>query len=946
MPNFDVSPGVLNNISKPLVGRSLDLETADNNTALRTMIEDFFAPDSLAETGPYKGVILRVESVNTGKAEPEGFLDSLFSFFGGSSKQVRVKARIPELHTHLPVPSGDGDPQTDSYPDHHIIDMYPTFTAESDDELFTKVVPGEIGIFDFGDRKNYTDPMFITPLEVQTKRPTPGSSQGSFTTDCAPPTGVSSGNSLPGKNVGISHSGITQDNLRSRNAGANAIMFGDSQMGNQLGKALLQYAKDLGYNVKKASGIGKRDGRMYRSGSPTSAWIKDGRNIDPPTAGKWTFVQRALRAYKPELVIICLGGNGTLQGQATTLINKIRKYAENAKILWVGPPPATKVTVTPERLFKIFGKSMKKFSVQSGSPPNVKYDVTNAIIKKRRNDRIQKANLIESEIKQLQNVFYVNSPKVLGSGIVNDPGPKCDGIHMTGKGAAQLLSTIKKKASQAPAGTVTPENAQKKPKAPNKSAPAPGSGLSPLSKEVQDKIAPILTKEAQKIGNKDQARQYLLDYAKTAPTPLENIDSYLSRDWVSGFLATDGHVKGMTVDVSQWQPVRIEELAAWQNFTSHHESDIPRSPYGVEVVKPGRVSTGGVSQEDVNPMGGPVDTRTLIKKTSYTLAAAAYMVATGEAQKSPDVKASPAAVAAASTGGKSGGGAAAGGGSNNCAKPVGGVAGSQSAYQPSSPPGKRTKPIHYNASERIAICQEINKKLVERGIKPILLKYLMGFMVVESRNMRAHPTLCRFEPHVFHGSRYKKRACRDGLPSCTKDVTLSQVPWYRGSKRSNCPQGSRPGPPKSKRTGGPPCIKPGNIDLNSEHTRRDSFDRAAKYNLLAAFGSTSWGSFQVMGYNLIAKGMIKDLYNGQVAEFMKEYDTNPEKSNVDMIVYYIATGKRLQSALARGDFRGMAANYNGNSQSAINHYAPKLERASRGAVRNLKKAGLDPDTAT
>ena len=49
MPNFDVPPGVLNNVAKPLVQRSLDLETADNNTALRTMIEDFFAPDSLAD---------------------------------------------------------------------------------------------------------------------------------------------------------------------------------------------------------------------------------------------------------------------------------------------------------------------------------------------------------------------------------------------------------------------------------------------------------------------------------------------------------------------------------------------------------------------------------------------------------------------------------------------------------------------------------------------------------------------------------------------------------------------------------------------------------------------------------------------------------------------------------------------------------------------------------
>jgi len=932
MPNFDVPPGVLNNVAKPLVQRSLDLETADNNTALRTMIEDFFAPDSLAETGPYKGVILRVESINTGKAEPEGFLDSLFSFFGGNSKQVRVKARIPELHTHLPVPTGEGDPQTDSYPDHHIIDMYPTFTAQNDDEIFSKVNPGSVGVFDFGDRKNYTDPMFITPLEVQVNRPTPGQSKGSFTQEpCSPPTGVSSGKPLPGNNAAVQHTGITEDNLRSRQAGANAIMIGDSQMAGNIGRALQDYVKDLGYNVRK-SGPFNAGRRMARPGSAVRAWIAPGRSVSPPNDGKWSLVQQAIRSYKPQLIVICLGGNGCQPGQARTLIDKIRKYAENAKILWIGPPPAMKVTHKAEKAIRMFGY-LKRHAVQSGSPP--KLDVTNAMIKAKGPRRRELADLIDSEVSNLPNVFYVNTPKALGD-LGNDPGPKCDGIHATGKIAAELVKLIKKKASQAPAGTVTPENAQKKPKAPNKSAPAPGNGASPLSKEVQDKIAPILTKEAEKIGNKDQARQYLLDYAKRAPTPLENIDSYLSRDWVSGFLATDGHVKGMTVDVSQWQPARIEELAAWQNFTSHHESNIPRNPYGVEVVKPGRIPAGGVSQEDLNPMGDPVDTRTLIKQVSYSFAAAAYMVATGETQKSPDVKASPAAVSAASSGG-----AAAGGGTNNCAKPVGSAGGSQTPYTPGATGGGKPNPAKYSPDERIALCQLINKKLVDMGQKPVLLKYLLSFQKVESGNKKAYPGLVRFEPHVFHGKRYKKRACAAGSSACTKSITKDQVPWFRGKQGSGCPEGSRPNP-KKRRSGGAPCMK-SYLDLNSKNTKRPAFDRAAKYNLEAAFGSTSWGSFQVMGF-IMMKELIPKQFNGQIAEFLKVFDTNPDELNADMVVDFISRNKGLRSAFDRGDFNNMARYYNGAGGVAF--YGPRLKREATRSAKLLQSKGLDPNTAT
>ena len=142
---------------------------------------------------------------------------------------------------------------------------------------------------------------------------------------------------------------------------------------------------------------------------------------------------------------------------------------------------------------------------------------------------------------------------------------------------------------------------------------------------------------------------------------------------------------------------------------------------------------------------------------------------------------------------------------------------------------------------------------------------------------------------------------------------------------------------------GPPCTTT-YLDFNTKNTKRPAFDRAAKYSLEAAFGSTSWGSFQVMGFNLISNGFIQKFFNGQISEFLKQFDADPESMNADMLVGFIANSKRLKNAMARGDYYTMAAAYNGSGNAK--RYERAIRGASRTAARQLKKAGLDPDTAT
>ena len=675
MPKFDFPVGKLNNVQLPVISRSIDLNKTSIYGVANTVAEEVLSQDRIAESGPYKGVVLRVNPLNNKTPAPGGFLDFVSAMFGnetasGLKQMVHAKIRIPLLHADLPTPTGEGDPQSDTYPDHHIIDLYQTFTSESDSPEFAKIKPGDIVVVDFLDKKNMSQGVILTPIAVQQHMPSPSSPSGlatHSTLPCSLPTGhMPGGASMGGVALGGVHTGLSEDQLRSRQSGAKAIMLGDSQMVGLIGKGLQDYIeKSLGYIVVKSnSWTSNRQGsRMGRSGSPVSAWVKNGATQSPAKEGKFDFIRGALKQHKPDLVVICLGGNGVGKGNPTKLVNKIRQVASDVKILWIGPPPAVRITKTK--------------TLETGSPWSKSAKGRPLFhIEKRGASRKSLANLIQSEIGAMSNVSYIDPHKHMPK-YMTDPGPDCDGIHCTSKGAVELINALKKKQSPAAGGESLEEvNAQKKSHNLSTAAAgvtvtptgdsvggislgAPGAPASALPAIMKDALEKFYESQAQAFTSLGAAKDFLKDRSKLAESitlPYSGYGQYLERDWVSGFLGEDGHIKAMTADVSSFAPARLDEIMKWGNFTSRQNSYISRDPYGVEIVLGDKlIGTGeGASTEDTNPMRGdtnyppPTATRLLIKQFSYEMAAAVYMVNSGgKKQPTPDAVASPTAVAAA-----------------------------------------------------------------------------------------------------------------------------------------------------------------------------------------------------------------------------------------------------------------------------------------------------------
>lgn len=171
----DYDYGVLNSIDVPKVGDSLDLAGADPWLVLRNAAEKQFIPDAISNTGPYRGIVLRVEI--TQQIQYKNVDDAAFYVYhtneGGDAAKsegypasanppdlVKIKVRIPELHAHLPIPKAWGDLAEGNH--HAIIDMYPTYTAQSD--MLPAPRPGDIVWVDYTNKNDFTDPIYIRPV--------------------------------------------------------------------------------------------------------------------------------------------------------------------------------------------------------------------------------------------------------------------------------------------------------------------------------------------------------------------------------------------------------------------------------------------------------------------------------------------------------------------------------------------------------------------------------------------------------------------------------------------------------------------------------------------------------------------------------------------------------------------------------------------------------------
>ena len=207
----DFSYGSLNDIDKPTITKRIDLQSDTAVNVFKNLTKNLYTPNSTIGTGPYKGIVLRIEGTARASSQPEAgnwasrWLSKAFGS-GGQTNLVQIKVRIPELHAMLPIPDELGSNSKDTA----IIEMYPTFIAQS-----TEVpVPQEGGLVwvDFGNKVNFTDPIYIRPFTKEGGGSVSGEQGGktAYNSNCA---GVflsnrPSGDVIAGKNKPLSHIGL------------------------------------------------------------------------------------------------------------------------------------------------------------------------------------------------------------------------------------------------------------------------------------------------------------------------------------------------------------------------------------------------------------------------------------------------------------------------------------------------------------------------------------------------------------------------------------------------------------------------------------------------------------------------------------------------------------------------------------------------------------------
>ena len=156
--------GALNNVDEAIGGKRQKISPNESWLDLVTSAGvNSLIPNVLQGTGPYKAIVLRIESDSS---TPEGgsWLAATYdAVFGTPPQLVKIKARIPEIHAMLPIPEQTGDAPGPHQP---IIDLYPTFIAEYAPMDEPKV--GDIVNVDYGNKNTWDDPIYLGPLARST----------------------------------------------------------------------------------------------------------------------------------------------------------------------------------------------------------------------------------------------------------------------------------------------------------------------------------------------------------------------------------------------------------------------------------------------------------------------------------------------------------------------------------------------------------------------------------------------------------------------------------------------------------------------------------------------------------------------------------------------------------------------------------------------------------
>jgi len=172
--------GDLNPFSIKKSQRFFDPHNSNPLHAMREAALENMAGDALTNTGPFVGVVLRVEEeMDVNSPPPESWLAAFFGVDARLNPEEEplermpapldtYKIRIPEIHAMLPDPD-EYPTAAQSSPWHKLINMYPTFIAMDSEALPAK--EGDLVWCDFKDKKNFEDPYYIKPVFAE---PQPG----------------------------------------------------------------------------------------------------------------------------------------------------------------------------------------------------------------------------------------------------------------------------------------------------------------------------------------------------------------------------------------------------------------------------------------------------------------------------------------------------------------------------------------------------------------------------------------------------------------------------------------------------------------------------------------------------------------------------------------------------------------------------------------------------
>jgi len=182
---LNVGFGVLNPLSDKLSGKYFDFHSTTSLEAVKNAAKDFYTESILENAGRFIGVVLRVDgSTRNGFSNMSSWIATSNIMLRGASKNeapdlLQVRVRIPEFHGHLPVPKTLPDVSEESE-DHNIINLYPSFIAESESLSLNSPEPGTLVWVDFQDRSTQSGPVYYGMVnDAGSTFPTRGKIEGS-----------------------------------------------------------------------------------------------------------------------------------------------------------------------------------------------------------------------------------------------------------------------------------------------------------------------------------------------------------------------------------------------------------------------------------------------------------------------------------------------------------------------------------------------------------------------------------------------------------------------------------------------------------------------------------------------------------------------------------------------------------------------------------------------